>query len=127
MTPASAARALGVAGSSTVATAASGAARRPRGTRNRADGALLPTPTAAERPPEVQPPVVADTRSRPAPPPDAAVEARPAGPASVREACGGRVFLSLAVCMERECEQPRFRNTPECLPILERKRQREGR
>jgi hypothetical protein len=29
--------------------------------------------------------------------------------------------------MERECDTPRFRNTAECLPILERKRAREGR
>ena len=54
-------------------------------------------------------------------------EARPAGPASAKEACGSRVFIALALCMERECEQPRFRNTAECIPILERKRQREGR
>jgi hypothetical protein len=29
--------------------------------------------------------------------------------------------------MERECDQPRFRNTAECVPILERKRQRDSR
>jgi hypothetical protein len=29
--------------------------------------------------------------------------------------------------MDRECESPRFRETAECIPILARKRGREGR
>ena len=70
--------------------------------------------------------------ARPGPPHEVqmappAAPADPVGPASAREACGGRVFLARAVCMDRECEQPRFRNTAECIPILERKRARENR
>ena len=46
---------------------------------------------------------------------------------SAREACGKRVFIALAVCMDERCEEPRFRGTAECAGILERKRARENR
>ncbi len=49
------------------------------------------------------------------------------GPASAREACGRRVFIALAVCMDERCEEPRFRNSQECVKILEVKRTRESR
>ena len=49
------------------------------------------------------------------------------GPTTVREDCGKRVFLALAVCMDERCEQPRWRNTQECVSILARKAQRENR
>ena len=50
-----------------------------------------------------------------------------AGPATAREACGSRQFIALAVCMDRECERPQYRDTQECVPILNTKRQRSER
>jgi len=50
-----------------------------------------------------------------------------AEPSSAREACGKRVFIALAVCMDEKCEEARFRSTPECIGILSRKTQRENR
>ena len=44
---------------------------------------------------------------------------------SARESCGKRVFVALAICMDERCEDPRWRNSEECIPILQRKRQRE--
>ena len=57
----------------------------------------------------------------------AATEARlaPAEPATAREACGNRSFIALAVCIDRECEQPRYRDHPECQRVLAMKRKRE--
>jgi len=43
------------------------------------------------------------------------------GPRSARDACGSRTFIALAVCMDRVCEEARFRTTPECVAILARK------
>ena len=59
--------------------------------------------------------------ARPAPP------VYEAEPTSAREACGKRVFIALAVCLDEKCEEARFRNTPECIGILSRKTQRENR
>jgi hypothetical protein len=65
---------------------------------------------------------------KPAPPPDTAA-ATPGmidpHARSARESCGKRVFVALAICMDQRCEDPRWRNTEECIPILQRKRQRE--
>ena len=47
-----------------------------------------------------------------------------AGPATAREACGSRRFIALAVCLDRECERPLFRDSPECVAVLNLKRQR---
>ena len=57
----------------------------------------------------------------------AAAAPAPRGPLTAREACGTRVFIALAICMDRECEQPQFRNHPECVRILNVKRQRAER
>jgi serine/threonine protein kinase len=54
------------------------------------------------------------------------VAAVPAGPATAREKCGSRLFIALAVCMDRECELPRYRDHPECVQVLEMKRKREN-
>jgi len=47
------------------------------------------------------------------------------GPRTATEFCGRRVFLALAICMDRECERPIFRGQPDCRKVLETKRQRE--
>ncbi len=48
-------------------------------------------------------------------------------PHSAREACDKRAFIALAVCMDRVCEESRFRSTAECVGILARKAAREIR
>jgi len=77
-----------------------------------------------------------DARRRPAQSPrESAAAARPVpaptftpvGPRTATEVCGRRVFLALAICMDRECEQPAFRDQPDCKRVLEVKRQRENR
>ena len=73
------------------------------------------------RPAPVDKPSAAET-STPAP----QVQAAAAAP---RDACGSRVFLSLAVCMEEQCERPRFKNHPQCervRAIVERRRRGEN-
>jgi serine/threonine protein kinase len=81
---------------------------------------------ASERTPEPTPPTY-PAAPEPRRPVAATTPAQAGGPASAREACGGRVFLALAVCMERECDTPRFQDTVECVPVLQKKRAREGR
>ncbi len=48
-------------------------------------------------------------------------------PSSAREACGKRGFISMAICMDAKCEEPRYRATPECIGVLSRKTARENR
>ena len=50
----------------------------------------------------------------------------PVGPRTATEFCGRRVFLALAICMDRECERPIFRDQPDCKKVIETKRQREN-
>jgi hypothetical protein len=94
----------------------------------RADGALRPLP-GNDHPydavPSAQGGATVEARPRSAAVPTALPGAQ--GPASARDACGGRAFIAMAVCMDRECDSPRFRDTAECAPILARKRAREGR
>ena len=63
----------------------------------------------------------------PAPNPNPIAAATPIGPATASEACGSRLFIALAVCMDRECERPQFRDSPECVRVLNVKRQRAER
>ncbi len=49
------------------------------------------------------------------------------GPTTAREACADRRFIAFAVCVDRECERPRFRETAECQRVLEVKRRRAER
>jgi hypothetical protein len=49
--------------------------------------------------------------------------------ASPREACGHRVFIAMAICMEEQCERPRFKTHPQCervREIVERRRRGDG-
>ena len=36
-----------------------------------------------------------------------------------RERCGDRMFLTMLICMKRECEQPALRSHPECVKMRE--------
>ncbi|HEX6706585.1 MAG TPA: protein kinase [Albitalea sp.] len=50
-------------------------------------------------------------------------------PGTPRQACGARVFLALALCMEQQCERPRFKGHPQCrkvVEMLERRRRGES-
>ena len=78
-------------------------------------------PPATPEPPRISEPPAEPRRATA--PPAAATPApappTPAGPSGPEEACGSRVFLALALCMERECAKPRFKNHPECVPVRE--------
>jgi hypothetical protein len=68
-------------------------------------------------PRSVEPPPAAAVRV-PAPAPvSLPTPVSPPGPASPREACGERVFLALALCMEEQCARPRFKSHPQCVPV----------
>jgi serine/threonine protein kinase len=82
--------------------------------------AVDPAPPAEPRVrPAVQP------AHEPAAPPPAAPAAVAAEPATAREACGRRVLIALALCMERECQNARYRDQPECVKIFEARRRRD--
>ncbi len=66
------------------------------------------------------------TRGSIVPSPRPLPSAMAAMPATAREACGSRVFIAMAMCMERECELPRYRNQAECVRIADARRRREG-
>jgi serine/threonine protein kinase len=86
------------------------------------------SPSAA--PPQVEGAAAGDSGAIPAPPVQtSAVTAARAGPATPREACGARVFMALALCMEEQCETPRFKAHTQCKKVLarlERRRRGEG-
>ncbi|MEE9475848.1 MAG: hypothetical protein V3V71_04235, partial [Roseateles sp.] len=98
----------------------------------RRDGALRPLPADKGAEPRAMPrsPVFAapePVASAPAVPPEktatlpgagAAAAAEPE-PRSPTEACGRRVLLALAWCIDRQCERPVFQNHPECVKLRE--------
>jgi hypothetical protein len=47
-------------------------------------------------------------------------------PRSPTEACGKRVLLALAWCVDRQCEKPEFQNHPECVRLREIRNSRQG-
>ena len=140
LTPALTALAGGVAAgpaasAAAAAAAASGAASRPRPTarpvnlRN-PDGTLASTRPAPSSSAADDAPARSSNGGgarEPTPATRAAAVPAPSGPLTAREACGNRVFIALAICMDRECEQPQFRDNPECVRILNVKRQRDER
>ncbi len=70
-------------------------------------------------------PVGRPVPQQPQPPQQSAQTEAPA--TSARDACGKRVFIALALCMEEKCEEARYRGTAECVSIMDRKRARENR
>jgi serine/threonine protein kinase len=77
-----------------------------------ARGADRPQP-AAVRSDEPPPRVRRGTAAAPDPAPHEGAAGSP------RDACGSRGFLSLALCMEEQCEKPRFKAHPQCSPVRE--------
>ncbi len=59
--------------------------------------APLPAPTAVTKP-TLTPPV-------------------PSGPSSPEEACGKRVFVALAMCVQEQCQTPQFVNHAQCVEM----------
>jgi len=45
------------------------------------------------------------------------------GAPSIRDICKGS-FFERNVCLDQRCEEARFRSTPECIDVLDRKRKR---
>ncbi|RZL36938.1 MAG: serine/threonine protein kinase [Rubrivivax sp.] len=128
--PASAARTVlaPVAASGLVprtALAASGPPRR--------DGALRPivTEKAGDFRPVPRSPVFAapEPAATATATPTQAAPASPAAapePSSPAEACGGRVLLARAWCIDRQCEKPVFRNDAECVKLRELRSSQRG-
>ena len=72
---------------------------------------------AAPRPPDA---AASAAKPRPAAEAIAATAGVAVAPgAGPRARCGDRVFLSMLICMKRECEQPALRNHPECVTMRE--------
>jgi hypothetical protein len=46
-------------------------------------------------------------------------------PATAREACGSRILIALALCMDRECKKAEYANGADCRRYLAEKRQRD--
>lgn len=91
----------------------------------RAAGAsAVPTPTGAGTtmtavaPASAKPQDMAPApRSRPSPEPLAAVVTAAAASIGPRERCGDRNFLSMLICVKRECEVPALRGHAECVKM----------
>lgn len=87
------------------------------------------SPVAAASPEASPDPVAASPvarqarRAAPAPRPERALAS---GALTARAACGDRSFFALAMCLDRQCERPRFRDDPQCERILAMKRRRSG-
>jgi len=62
------------------------------------------------------------------PPRDPATGQRPAAESSgqtIRDVCKGS-FFERNICLDQRCEEGRFRSTPECIDVLDRKRKRQS-
>ena len=115
-------------GVDTPADAASASNRvRPKPPSARASELVNEVSSAAPVPEERRPRAVAAVRAPPMVQPSRSEPVPAVGPATAREACGDRRFIALALCVDRECERPRFRDTPECVRVLEVKRRRAER
>jgi tRNA A-37 threonylcarbamoyl transferase component Bud32 len=93
-------------------------------TPRRESGALKPiiTEKAGEFRPVPRSPVFAapePAASAAAAPVQAAAASVAAEPRTAAEACGGRVLLARAWCIDRQCEKPQFRNDAECVKLRE--------
>lgn len=82
----------------------------------------VPLPAPAPVPEPVRQESMTTLPTRPAPQP-----ALPIGPSSPREACGGRIFLALAMCMQEQCETPKFRNHAQCVELRQQRQAIEDR
>jgi len=98
----------------------------PENTRRRKDpnpaaGAASSVPAPGPAPVE-RAPAVAVQQPAPA---SAAVMAESHLPSSPSEACGKRVFLARALCLDEQCATPRFHGHAECVALREAREQRQ--
>ena len=110
-----------------------GAAGKPVPTEIVAPKAVATTELAASKPTSVKSPRLAKPEPaavQPAaaqPTAHAEPESTAAGGEDPRAACGDRVFIALWRCIERNCEEPRYREHAECVSLRERRERRERR
>ena len=96
----------------------------PENTRKRKD----PVPAAGAASSAAAPPPAERTQAAAVPPPlpaSVAVTAESHQPASPSEACGKRVFLARALCLDEQCATPRFHGHAECVALREAREQRQ--
>ncbi len=101
------------------APAASRAASRPAPRR---EARLIATEKAGDYRPVSRSPAAAPPEPvapAPAPVQAAAASAVAAEPRTPAEACGSRILLARAWCIDRQCEKPQFRNDAECVRLRE--------
>ena len=119
----------------TPAAASASAVARPASAAARRDGSLQPTITekAGDFRPVPHSPVFAapepaapSTASSAPAKPAAASATAAAEPRSPTEACGRRVLLALAWCIDRQCEKPEFQNHAECVKLRDIRSNRQG-
>jgi hypothetical protein len=77
----------------------------------------VPVPTQAPVTPPVSEARIAPPPVHPTPPPVAA-----AGLPGPQEACGKRVFLALAICMQEQCQTPQFIKHPQCVQMFQQQK-----
>jgi hypothetical protein len=53
--------------------------------------------------------------------------ATPVGPTSPEEACGKRVFIALAMCINEQCEKQQFTNHPQCVKFRQQTKDNQER
>ncbi len=95
--------------------------RLPQEARKRREAAPAAAPTGAAPvvpAPVEHPPVVAQPVPTSAP---AVAETEPASPS---DACGKRVFIARALCLDEQCAKPRFHGHAECVALREAREQR---
>jgi hypothetical protein len=50
-----------------------------------------------------------------------------AEPASPKEACGKRIFLAMAFCMQSQCDKPQFTNHAQCVQMRQEQKDNQER
>ena len=88
-----------------------------------------PAPAPAQRPspvvnPAASPTVPPEVVAASAPSPEAS-ELKAAAPSDPRAACGSRVFIAMAICIDRQCKKPSFEKHPECVRLREIREERQ--
>jgi len=51
----------------------------------------------------------------------------PSGPSSPEEACGRRVFIALAMCINEQCDKPQFTHHPQCIKFRQQTKDTQDR
>jgi hypothetical protein len=86
-----------------------------------------PTPAPIESRVPTHPVTEAPMSALPTRPAPLAAPAAPVGPSSPQEACGKRVFLALALCMQEQCQTPQFSNHAQCVQMRQLQKESQQR